>query len=93
MCWMSHGLVDFTDMTRFDEERLYQLIENHLHYTGSARAKAILDDWAAYLPKFVKVMPVEYRRALEEMARRQSIDKAGLGDIEIGLRANGGNGK
>ena len=36
----SHGLVDFTDMTRFDEERLYQLIENHLHYTGSTRAKA-----------------------------------------------------
>jgi glutamate synthase (NADPH/NADH) large chain len=89
----SHGLVDFTDMTRFDEERLYQLIENHLHYTGSTRAKAILDDWASYLPKFVKVMPVEYRRALEEMARRQSVDKAGLGEIEIGLRGNGGNGK
>ena len=89
----SHGLVDVTDMTRFDEERLYQLIENHLHYTGSTRAKAILDDWVSYLPKFVKVMPVEYRRALEEMARRQSVDKAGLGEIEIGLRGNGGNGK
>jgi glutamate synthase (NADPH/NADH) large chain len=87
----SHGLVDFTDMSRFDEERLYQLIENHLHYTGSARAKAILDDWAAYLPKFVKVMPVEYRRALEEMAKAQLGDKAGLGEIEIGLRS--GNGK
>ena len=85
----SHGLVDVTDMTRFDEERLYQLIENHLHYTGSARAKSILDDWAAYLPKFVKVMPVEYRRALEEMARRQMADKSGLGEIEIGLRGNG----
>jgi glutamate synthase (NADPH/NADH) large chain len=85
----SHGLVDVTDMTRFDEERLRQLIENHLHYTGSARARAILDDWAAYLPKFVKVMPVEYRRALEEMARRQTADKTGLGEIEIGLRANG----
>jgi glutamate synthase (NADPH/NADH) large chain len=85
----SHGLVDVTDMTRFDEERLHQLIENHLHYTGSARARAILDDWAAYLPKFVKVMPVEYRRALEEMARRQMTDKSGLGDIEIGLRGNG----
>jgi glutamate synthase (NADPH) large chain len=85
----SHGLVDFTDMTRFDEERLRQLIENHLHYTGSSRARAILDDWATYLPKFVKVMPVEYRRALEEMARRQSVDKAGLGEIEIGLRGNG----
>ena len=87
----SHGLVDFTDMSRFDEERLYQLIENHLHYTGSARAKAILDDWVAYPPKFVKVMPVEYRRALEEMAKAQLGDKAGLGEIEIGLRS--GNGK
>ena len=85
----SHGLVDVTDMTRFDEERLHQLVQNHLHYTGSARAKAILDDWAAYLPKFVKVMPVEYRRALEEMARQQQADKAGLGEIEIGLRGNG----
>jgi glutamate synthase domain-containing protein 2/glutamate synthase domain-containing protein 1/glutamate synthase domain-containing protein 3 len=85
----SHGLVDVTDMTRFDEERLHQLVQNHLHYTGSARAKAILDDWGAYLPKFVKVMPVEYRRALEEMARQQQADKAGLGEIEIGLRGNG----
>jgi glutamate synthase (NADPH) large chain len=87
----SHGLVDFTDMTRFDEERLYQLIENHLHYTGSARAKLILDDWANYLPKFVKVMPVEYRRALEEMAKAQIADKTRRGEIEIGLRS--GNGK
>src|SRR6187551_2445805 len=88
----SHRLVDFTDMTRFDEERLRQLIENHLHYTGSARAKAILDDWSSYLPKFVKVMPVEYRRALEEMAKAQIADKAGLGEIEIGIRGNGGAG-
>ena len=70
----SHGLVDVTDMSRFDEERLYQLIEHHLHYTGSARREAILDDWSAYLPKFVKVMPVEYRRALEEMATPQVLD-------------------
>jgi glutamate synthase (NADPH/NADH) large chain len=62
------GLIDVQgDMSRHDEERLHQLIANHLHYTGSARAKAILDDWAAYRAKFVKVMPVEYRRALREM--------------------------
>ena len=71
----SHGLVDVSDMTRFDEQRLYQLIERHLHYTGSERARAILADWSAYLPKFVKVMPVEYRRALEEMARQQVLDR------------------
>jgi glutamate synthase (NADPH/NADH) large chain len=85
----THGLVDLTDMTRFDEERLYRLIERHLHYTGSERARAILANWSEYLPKFVKVMPVEYRRALQEMARQQVLDTTGLGEIEIGLRANG----
>ncbi len=85
----SHGLVDVSDMTRFDEERLYQLIENHLHYTSSERARAVLANWSEYLPKFVKVMPVEYRRALEEMARQQVLDKTGFAEIEIGLRANG----
>jgi len=64
----THGRVDvMTDMTRFDAERLRQLIENHADYTGSTRAREILADWATYLPKFVKVMPVDYRRALEEM--------------------------
>ena len=64
------GRVDVSgDMTSHDEERLCQLISNHVHYTGSARAKAILEDWATYRPKFRKVMPVEYRRALQEMER------------------------
>ncbi|TAA64887.1 glutamate synthase large subunit [Shinella sp. JR1-6] len=67
---MHKGMVDVSDdMTRHDEERLYQLVSNHLHYTGSPRAKEILDNWAEYRPKFRKVMPVEYRRALEEMER------------------------
>jgi glutamate synthase (NADPH/NADH) large chain len=64
------GRVDVSgDMTSHDEERLYQLISNHVHFTGSTRGKAILDDWANYRPKFRKVMPVEYRRALIEMER------------------------
>jgi glutamate synthase (NADPH/NADH) large chain len=69
----AHGLVDVMgDVTRNDAERLRHLIERHAHYTGSTRARAILDDWQAYLPKFRKVMPVEYRRALAEMARAQA---------------------
>ncbi|BCH23058.1 glutamate synthase large subunit [Mesorhizobium sp. L-8-3] len=64
------GRVDVSgDMTKHDEERLVQLISNHMHYTGSTRAKAILENWATYRPKFRKVMPVEYRRALIEMER------------------------
>jgi glutamate synthase (NADPH/NADH) large chain len=46
------GRVDVSgDMTRHDEERLFQLISNHMHYTGSTRAKEILDNWADYRPK------------------------------------------
>ena len=37
----------------------------------SSRAKDILDNWADYLPKFVKVMPVEYARALKELEKAQ----------------------
>jgi glutamate synthase (NADPH/NADH) large chain len=66
----SHGRVAImTDMTRLDAERLKYLIGRHAHFTGSARAAAILADWPAYRAKFRKVMPVEYRRALAEMAK------------------------
>jgi glutamate synthase (NADPH/NADH) large chain len=64
------GRVDVSgDMTSHDEERLYQLISNHVHYTGSVRGREILDEWATFRPKFRKIMPVEYRRALIEMER------------------------
>jgi glutamate synthase (NADPH/NADH) large chain len=87
-----HGLVDLQrDMTRFDAERLRQLIENHRHYTGSERARLILENWDEYLPKFVKVMPVEYRRALEDMARAQAADQTGFNVLEIGLQHARGN--
>ena len=51
-----------------DAVRLYRLIERHRHYTNSARAKLILDNWNQYLPKFVKIVPVDFRRALNEIA-------------------------
>ncbi len=72
----THGRVDIVhDMTRYDAQRLYMLIENHLRYTESARARQILDRWDDYLPKFVKVMPVDYRRALKEMQASSRITK------------------
>jgi glutamate synthase (NADPH/NADH) large chain len=61
-----------TDMTRFDAERLRYLIGQHVRFTGSARGQAILADWAHYRGKFRKVMPVEYRRALKELAAAQA---------------------
>ena len=74
----THGRVDvMKDMTRFDAERLHQLIANHARYTGSTRAQEILDNWDSYKSKFRKVMPVEYRRALNEMLQQQPAAVAG----------------
>ena len=68
----SHGLVDVTaGMNKHDGERVRELLSRHVKYTGSSRARAILDNWTDFLPKFVKVMPVEYAKALQELENAQ----------------------
>jgi glutamate synthase (NADPH) large chain len=51
-----------------DEAIAKSLIERHVKYTGSKRAAEILANWADSRPRFVKVFPKEYRRALGELA-------------------------
>ena len=69
----SHGRVDImSDLSNGDAERLRALISNHARYTNSKRAAEILADWKRYRPLFKKVMPVEYRRALAEMAKEKA---------------------
>ena len=71
------GVVEImSDLGRKDAERLRQLILRHKAFTGSARANDILENWNAYLPKFRKVMPVEYRRALAELEKEQAAVQA-----------------
>ena len=55
------------DMLAFDAERLRIIVERHLLHTGSARARALLDNWDVALGNFVKVMPTDYARALADM--------------------------
>jgi glutamate synthase (NADPH/NADH) large chain len=69
----SHGLVDvMDDLTAKDAERLRKLIADHARYAKSKRAEEILANWDLYRPKFKKVMPVEYARALAEMAKEKA---------------------
>jgi glutamate synthase (NADPH/NADH) large chain len=64
----AHGKVDvFGNLLESDIERLHILITRHAKLAGSRRAAEILADWKTWLPKFRKVMPVEYRRALKEL--------------------------
>jgi len=64
------------DMLAFDAERLRILIERHLLHTGSQRAKHILDNWTSELHNFVKVMPTDYARALQDMKTAKSASVA-----------------
>src|SRR5205814_520958 len=54
-----------------DEQLIRKLLEEHNRWTGSRRARELLDDWANVRQKFVKVFPNEYKRALIEMYERE----------------------
>ena len=57
-----------------DKKLLHDLIEQHLKWTDSARAQDILDAWPDMVGKFVKVVPIDYRKALEKMRAAQQRD-------------------
>jgi glutamate synthase (NADPH/NADH) large chain len=68
----TNGRVEvLADMTRYDAARLHLLISRHARLAGSQRAAHIIAHWGDYLPKFRKVMPIEYRRALAEMKAQE----------------------
>jgi glutamate synthase (NADPH/NADH) large chain len=54
-----------------DEAIVRRLIERHARLTGSRRAVEVLERWGEYRPRFVKIFPKEYRRALGELAAAQ----------------------
>lgn len=55
-----------------DEAILKRMIERHFRFTGSTRARKLLDDWSNSRARFVKVFPNEYRRALRELRSKQA---------------------
>jgi glutamate synthase (NADPH) large chain len=73
----AHGLVDvMADLSCQDAQRLRLLVARHARFTGSAVAAKILAEWPAWYPKFRKVMPVEYRRALNELKAQATMQAA-----------------
>ena len=69
------GMVELSPVRDFDDQDfMIETLKKHIEHTDSDRAKDILKHWYEYLPKFVKVMPLEYKRALNEM-KIELIDK------------------
>lgn len=65
--YCNKGLVELSPVGDSDDiNQLQSYIANHYNYTGSDLAEKILTDWDAYLPRFVKVIPFEYKKVLEE---------------------------
>ena len=65
-------LVGIEKLDAEDSATLKSMIENHAINTKSTRAATILKDWAKYLPKFVKVMPKDYKRVLAAIKKAQA---------------------
>ena len=61
----NHTHIDLDPPTEADLAQIRQLVRNHFNHTGSGRALDILHDWATHSRHFVKVIPVEYKMALE----------------------------
>jgi glutamate synthase domain-containing protein 2/glutamate synthase domain-containing protein 1/glutamate synthase domain-containing protein 3 len=61
-------LVGFDELTPDDEAELYALIAEHAASTGSSVARRVLERFDEVLPRFVKVMPHDYKRVLAELA-------------------------
>jgi glutamate synthase (NADPH) large chain len=55
-----------------DQNALRDLIRRHAEWTGSVQARRILDNWKEMSGKFVKVMPIDYRRALDRLREREN---------------------
>lgn len=49
-----------------DQAELKSILENHVKYTGSLKAKAVLENFEEYLPKFKKIIPEEYKKVTQQ---------------------------
>ncbi|MCD9021691.1 glutamate synthase large subunit [Cohnella silvisoli] len=71
-----------------EAEQLKAMIERHVVFTRSAWAQSILDDWSNKLPKFVKVIPKDYKRMLDAMDRLTAEGMSGEDAVMAAFEAN-----
>ena len=77
-CNMS--MVELEEPDSDDILTIQELLKNHFKYTKSKPAKDILDDFDEVVKNFVKIMPLEYKRILEEKAAEEKTDLSGVSD-------------
>ncbi len=72
-------MVELSPAIELDDQKWIKLLlTNHYHYTGSTLAENILANWSQFMPRFVKVLPLDYKRVLaqsENLAQIQQADQ------------------
>ena len=69
-CNMEMVELSLIEETSYRKE-LHELIRTHYFYTGSQLAKTMLDNWERYVGEFIQVVPIEYKRVLQEEQMRK----------------------
>ncbi|ESA33466.1 glutamate synthase [Leptolyngbya sp. Heron Island J] len=83
---------EMVDLERLEEAEeiadLREMIAKHHLYTGSRKAKEVLDAWDAYLPKFVKVIPRDYKRVIQSLQQALQDGLSGDDALSAAFEAN-----
>jgi len=73
-------MVELGEIGEEDKDTIYHLLYNHLKYTKSDRAKKIINNMSEQLPKFIKVIPIEYKRIVEGVKIEEKLGLAEASD-------------
>ncbi|KDE48123.1 hypothetical protein DI43_06195 [Geobacillus sp. CAMR12739] len=81
--WQQTANLELVSFERLEDEEeirdVRRMIENHYRYTGSPRAALVLEEWDAYVRRFVKVIPRNYKLMMETI---QTLEQSGLSHEE-----------
>ncbi len=87
-CRCNQQMVGLEKMEGEEIAEIRALIERHAEYTGSTRAKAVLENWDTMAPKFVKVMPRDYKRVLACIKKAHDSGLSGDEALKAAFEAN-----
>ncbi|MEI7958223.1 MAG: glutamate synthase-related protein, partial [Verrucomicrobiota bacterium] len=87
-CRCNQQMVGLEKMEGEEIEEIRQLIARHAQYTGSKRAAQVLAQWEAMAPKFVKVMPKDYKRVIAAIKKAQDDGLSGDDALNAAFEAN-----
>ena len=68
---LNPDMVELEDMETEDIELVHALVSKHVQYTASAKGKKVLEQWEKLIPRFIKVMPIDFKRVLLERAGKK----------------------